>query len=76
MSSLIVSLPLEPATAATEWAFALSPDGRTLQDHGKAAAALLPLPRGTGAEIVALVPVQALAWHRVDLPKGISAGSP
>ncbi|MGV3571856.1 MAG: type II secretion system protein GspL [Ramlibacter sp.] len=76
MSSLIVSLPLEPATTATEWAFVLSPDGRTLQDHGRAAAALLPLPRGAGAEIVALVPVQALAWHRVELPKGISANSP
>lgn len=76
MSSLIVSLPLEPATSGTEWAFALSPDGRTLQDHGTAAAALLPLPRGAGAEIVALVPVQALSWHRVDLPKGVAAGSP
>lgn len=76
MSSLIVSLPLEPATGATEWAFALTADGRTLQDHGKAPAALLPLPRGAGAEVVALVPVQALAWQRVDLPKGIAAGSP
>lgn len=76
MSSLIVSLPLEPATTATQWAFALSPDGRTLQDHGRAAAALLPMPRGAGAEIVALVPVQALAWHRVELPKGLSATSP
>ncbi|RYZ06215.1 MAG: general secretion pathway protein GspL [Comamonadaceae bacterium] len=76
MSSLIVSLPLEPATTATEWAFALTPDGRTLQDHGTAAAALLPMPRGTGAEVVALLPVQALAWHRVTLPKGMAAGSP
>ncbi|MDB5752944.1 MAG: gspL [Ramlibacter sp.] len=76
MSSLIVSLPLEPATTATEWAFALSVDGRTLQDHGSTAAALLPLPRGTGAEVIAVVPVQALSWHRVELPKGIAAGSP
>jgi general secretion pathway protein L len=76
MSSLIVSLPLEPATSATEWAYALTPDGRTLADHGKTAAALLPLPRGPGAEIVALVPVQALAWHRVDLPRGIAIGTP
>jgi general secretion pathway protein L len=76
MSSLIVSLPLEPATTATEWAYALTPDGRTLGDHGKTAAALLPLPRGAGAEIVALVPVQALAWHRIDLPKGIAIGTP
>lgn len=76
MSSLLVSLPLEPAGIAAEWGFALTPDGRALGEHGKAPAALLPLPRGTGAEVVAVVPVQALAWHRIDLPKGIAPGTP
>ncbi|MCG2595481.1 type II secretion system protein GspL [Ramlibacter sp. XY19] len=76
MSSLIVFLPLTPASSASEWSYALTPDGRTLGDHGKSPAALLPLPRGAGAEVVAVVPVQALAWHRVDLPKGIAPGSP
>ncbi|MCC2675887.1 MAG: gspL [Ramlibacter sp.] len=76
MSSLIVSLPLEAATGATEWAYALTPDGRALADHGRTLAALLPMPRGAGAEIVALVPAEALAWHRVDLPKGMAPGSP
>ncbi|TWO65529.1 general secretion pathway protein GspL [Caenimonas sedimenti] len=76
MSSLIVSLPRESATAATEWAYALTPDGRILASHGTAQAALLPVPRGAGAEVVAIVPVHALAWHRVELPKGIAPGSP
>ena len=76
MSTLLVSLSLEPATSATEWAFALTADGRTVSDHGRAAAALLPMPRGTGAEVVAVVPVQALAWHRIELPKGITPGTP
>jgi len=76
MSSLLVLLPLEPATGATEWPYAMTPDGRAVADHGKAPAALLPLPRGAGAEIVAVVPVQALAWHRVELPKGMAAGTP
>lgn len=76
MSSLLVLLPQEPVTGATEWDFALTPDGRTLQDHGKALAALLPLPRGAGAEVVAVVPIQALAWHRVDLPRGVAPNSP
>ena len=76
MSTLIVSLPPENASSATEWAYALTPDGRTLADHGKAPAALLPQPRGAGAEVVALVPVQALAWHRVDLPKGVATAAP
>lgn len=76
MSSLIVSLPRERATAATEWAFALTPDGRILESHGRSPAALLPVPRGAGAEVVAVVPVQALAWHRIELPKGVAPGSP
>lgn len=76
MSSLLVSLPLEPATSATEWAYAVTPDGRTLSDHGKSPAALLPLPRGAGAEIVGVVPVQALSWHRVELPKGMAPATP
>ncbi len=76
MSSLLVLLPLEPATGATEWAYAVTPDGRAVSDHGKTPAALLPLPRGAGAETVAVVPVQALAWHRVELPKGMATGTP
>ena len=50
MSSLVVLLPLEPATSATEWSYALTPDGRTLADQGKSPAALLPLPRGGRAQ--------------------------
>jgi general secretion pathway protein L len=76
MSSLLVSLPTEPATNATEWAYALTADGSTLAEQGQAPAALLPLPRGAGAEVVAVVPVQALAWHRVELPRGVAPGTP
>jgi general secretion pathway protein L len=76
MSSLLVSLPIEPATSATEWAFASTPDGRTLADSGTAPAALLPQPRGAGAEVVAVVPAQALAWHRIELPKGMASATP
>ena len=76
MSTLLVSPPLEPVTSATEWAYALTADGRSIADHGAARAALLPLPRGAGAEVVLVVPVRALAWHRVELPKGIAAGTP
>lgn len=76
MSTLVVSLPPEAATTATEWPYVLTPEGSTVADQGQAPAALLPLPRGTGAEVVAVVPVRALAWHRVDLPKGITPGTP
>jgi general secretion pathway protein L len=76
MSTLVVSLSPEAATTATEWAYVLTPDGRTVADQGHAPAALLPQPRGAGAEVVAVVPVRSLAWHRVELPKGIAAGTP
>ena len=76
MSSLFVHLPLEPIGSATELAFALSPDGRTPGPHTSAAVALLPQPAGVAAEVVAVVPVDALSWHLVDLPKGVAGGSP
>jgi general secretion pathway protein L len=76
MSSLIVSLPLAPPTGATEWGYALTSDGHGLADHGSAPVALLPQPAGAGAEVVAVVPVQALSWHRVTLPKGVAPGTP
>jgi general secretion pathway protein L len=77
MSSLIVLLPREPADAGTEFAFALTgAAGTGVEDHGTAAAALLPQARGAGAEVIAVVPVNKLSWHRVELPKGTGAGSP
>ena len=76
MSSLLVSLPIAAATTGTEWAYALTNDGHALASHGSAPAALLPMPRGAGAEVVAIVPVQAISWHRIDLPKGVQPGSP
>ncbi|MBC7681661.1 MAG: general secretion pathway protein GspL [Ferruginibacter sp.] len=78
MSTLIVLLPLEPATGVFD--YVLTSDGRSAASHDRAAAALLP--RST--ELVAVVPAQALSWHSVQLPKGSlkqgtlggSAGSP
>jgi general secretion pathway protein L len=67
MTTLIVTLPLQPAGPATEYSYVLTPDGRTLADHASAPAALLPQPSG---ETVAVVPARALSWHEVDLPKG------
>lgn len=76
MSTLIVVLPLETPGAATPLEYLLSPDGRTVTSHEHAVAALLPAAR----ETVVLVPVAALSWHQVELPKGSlsrgAAGSP
>ena len=66
MSTLIVALPYPAAsTPAASWAWARTPDGRTLSDHGNAALALLP----QADELVLMVPMQALSWHRIELPR-------
>ena len=76
MSALIVHLPAQPVSASTEFEYALTADGSTVQSHGSAQAALLPVPTGAGAEVVAVVPVSMISWHHVELPKGTTPGSP
>ena len=74
MTQLIITLPLErPETTsnALQLDYVLSPDGRTMASHSRAALALLPAP--SHAEVVAVVPAQALSWHEVQLPKGLLA---
>jgi general secretion pathway protein L len=76
VSTLIVVLPLDTPGAATPLDYVLSADGSSVSSHSQAVAALLPAAR----ETVALVPAQALSWHRVQLPKGAlargAAGTP
>jgi general secretion pathway protein L len=76
MTTLIIKLPLQVATAATEFAYALSADGVTVDRHASAPANLLPQNQGAGDEVVAVVPARALSWHTVQLPQGISMNSP
>lgn len=42
-----------------------SADGRQTGEHGRCAASLLP----TDTEVVLVLPVRALSWHRLALPK-------
>jgi general secretion pathway protein L len=47
-----------------------------METHGAAPAAVLPAAGRAGTELVALVPVEMISWHRVELPKGTTAASP
>ncbi len=76
MSALLVFLPAQPISAATEFKYALTRDGSTVEAHGSAQAALLPAPTRAGTEVVAVVPAAMMSWRRLELPKGTSAGSP
>jgi general secretion pathway protein L len=74
MTQLIITLPLElPQATSTnlQLDYVLSPDGRAMASHSRTALALLPVP--ANAEVVAVVPAQALSWHEVLLPKGLLA---
>jgi general secretion pathway protein L len=76
MSALIVLLPPEPASASAEFEHVVSNDGSSVDRHGSAQAALLPLPDRGGVEVIAVVPAARISWHRIELPKGTGAGSP
>ncbi len=76
MSALIVHLPRQPAGTHAEFDYALTVDGSNVESHGTAQAALLPAPPRAGAEVVAVVPVEMISWHKVELPKGTSVTSP
>jgi general secretion pathway protein L len=70
MSTLIVTLAAAPADTATEYACVLTADGRAAGEQTTVPAALLP---AADDEVVAVVPVRLLSWHRVELPKGSTA---
>ena len=76
MSALIVHLPAQPVSPSTEFEYVLTVDGSTVQSHGSAQASLLPAPTRAGAEVVAIVPAAMISWHRIELPKGTTPGSP
>ena len=71
MTTLIVSLPLELSGAATTFEYVLTHDGVGVAQHAQVPAALLPTLAGASSELVAVVPIQALSWHRVELPRGL-----
>ncbi len=74
MSLLILQLPLAPSGPDGEYVYALSTDGQTVTRHAAAPATALP-DAGRAGEIVAVVPPQALSWHRITLPAGIAVGT-
>lgn len=83
MSILVVEIPMRrrlhhsspgdsappSSDAATEYAYALSPDGVALQRQGTVAAKLLP----KATTVVAVLADADVSWHRLPLPKAPSA---
>ncbi len=53
----------------TEWSFVFSSDGRSLNQQGRSALALLPRADG----VVLVLAEGEVSWHRVDVPKAPAA---
>ena len=70
MISFIISLPAAVADANAQYDYVLSADGNTETRHASAPLALLPQVTDRQTEVVVLLPMQALSWHQVSLPKG------
>ena len=64
MTTLTIALPLDRPTNGTEFGYALSEDGHSLDGQGAAAVTLLP----RADTVVLVVPVRALSWHMVKIP--------
>lgn len=70
MTSFIITLPNVSAAATAQYDYLLSSDGGADANCASAPLALLPLPPDRQTEVVVLLPMQALSWHQVQLPKG------
>lgn len=71
MSTLILLLPRPAANTGSRYEYVLSPDGHAVAAHAIASPDTFP----AAGDTVAVVPAQALSWHRVTLPKGVGPGS-
>ena len=74
MSTLILSLPPSLPGISTQYGYTLTADGHTAQRHALTEAALLPETARPG-EVVAVVPIEALSWQKVQLPPGLPLGA-
>ena len=67
---MLIVTPSDPSAyassgPASEFAWATSPDGQQVGDHGAGSASLMPRDE----EVVLVLPASVLSWHRVNVPK-------
>lgn len=70
MTSLIITLPVASADATVLYDYILTSDGNAVTSHASVPLALLPLPTERQTEVVVMLPMPALSWHQVQLPRG------
>jgi len=70
MLSFIITLPAAVADANAQYDYVLSSDGNSNTRTASAPLVLLPKLPDRQTEVVVLLPMAALSWHQVSLPKG------
>ncbi len=70
MNSLLITLPTSGADTSAPYDYVLSSDSSAEIRYASAPLALLPQPPDRQSEVLVLLPMQALSWHQVQLPKG------
>src|SRR5512133_3539364 len=70
MISFIITLPTASADAAAQYDYVLTADGSAETRSASVPLALLPVPSDRQTEVIVLLPMPALSWHQVQLPKG------
>ena len=70
MISFIISLPAASADATVLYDYVLSTDGSAETRSASVPLSLLPQPPERQTEVVVMLPMSALSWHQVTLPKG------
>lgn len=73
MTTLLITLAPADSTDPALHDYVLSQDGHTVDAHTQGPLDQCPGTGQTALEVVAVVPAQALSWHRVQLPAGTLA---
>ncbi|MCX8521646.1 MAG: type II secretion system protein GspL [Rhodoferax sp.] len=74
MPTLILQLPwpITPGTAAVpSYDYVLTADGQQPNTEGQAPLNMLPSKEARNLDVVAVIPAQALSWHRLALPERV-----
>ena len=74
MSTLLIQLSAEHATAGTQYHYIVSEDGQRASSEGQASLSLLPAT-GRASQVTAVIPSAQLSWHSVTLPPGLNIQS-
>lgn len=70
MATLCVRLPLDLPSPGAMLDYALSAEGQTVQQQGSLAWSQWPAMAPKSQDLTLVLPMSALAWHRVTLPPG------